>query len=271
MPKLALVAGNGELPYELASSALAAGRELIAISLSHEAERRLAPLKIKNKRFNVIEVYKMLDYVKAEAAEEITFIGKVPKLEFFKAMHKLDKRILDRILQLRDTHDDSLHGLVVEIIEKEHGIKVIDQTIYLRKLFPAAQCFSKRQPSTQELEEINYGMRIAKEMAGLDIGQSVVVQNKSILAVEAIEGTNACIKRARASLGIFARNRHISVCKVSKPNQDLRFDVPTIGLATLKAAGANSIIAMEAEACMFLNQEECIRYANANNICLVAI
>ncbi len=269
--KLALVAGNGELPYELAAAAKAAGRELTCIALSHEAEKQLKPLKLQLRRFNPIEVFKMLAYLKEAGASEITFIGKVPKLEFFKSMHKLDTRILDQILKLPDTHDDTLHGLVVDIVEKQHGIKVVDQTIYLRKFFPIAQCFSKRQPTATELEEINYGICIAKEMGRLDIGQSVVVQNKSILAVEAIEGTNACIKRARASLGLFARNKKITICKVSKPNQDQRFDVPTIGLATLKAAGTNSIIAMEAGACMFLNQQESITYADANNICLIAV
>ncbi len=269
--KLALIAGNGELPYELASTAIAAGREMICVALSKEAEKNLRSLKLPTVRYSPVEAYKILEFLQKEKAGEITFIGKVPKLEFFKSMHKLEKRALDRVLSLPDLHDDTLHGLVVDFVELEHRIKVIDQTKYLRKFFPKAQCFSKRQPTSAELEEIHYGMKIAKEMGRLDIGQSVVVQSKSILAVEAIEGTNACIKRARASLGPFARNKRITICKVSKPDQDPRFDVPTLGLATLKACGKDNIVAFEAEQCMFLNQQESIAYADANNICLIAI
>ena len=158
----------------------------------------------------------------------------------------------------------------MDFLEQEQGFKVIDQTLFLREHFPDEKIFTKRQPSDIELLEVDYGLKMAKAIGGLDIGQTVVVQNKSIIAVEAIEGTDRCIKRAIKTLGWLNPKKNITVCKVSKPCQDNRFDVPAVGLKTLKCMTKNSILAFEAGETFFLNSEEAIQYANKMNICILS-
>ena len=204
--------------------------------------------------------------------------------------------------------------MIVDFVEKENGLKIIEQRKFLEDLFPAAQVLSKRQPTEVELEDIAYGLRMAKAIAAEDIGQTVVVENKTVVAVESIEGTNECIKRAhkltnnptkkffKIFQNLFKKfqiqglpnkdkksdpganelkgNEHsvvggsvragLIVCKVAKPNQDQRFDIPTVGLQTLKAAGPNTIVAFEAKETFLVNADEAIKYADQNNICLVS-
>jgi DUF1009 family protein len=269
--KFGLVAGNGELPVLLAKSILAQGHDLACVAVTDEAYNNLKSL-IKTYRLAPVEIYRMLELAHREQVQEITFLGKVPKLEFFKSLHKMDLPLLQRMYkELKNFSDDSLHNAISKFVEEENGLRIADQTKFLRALFPDEQVFSKRKPDDRELQTIRYGMSIAKQIAALDIGQTVVVQNSSVLAVEAIEGTNECIKRARSMFNLWSRNRNIVICKVSKPNQDQRFDVPTIGLQTLKSAGKNSIIAFEAKETFFINQNESISYADAHNICLLAL
>ncbi len=267
---LAIIAGNGELPYLLASSALEESRPVLAIALSREAERRLETLKIEIYRYAPVEVYSILNLLQRKSIQELVFIGKVPKLEFFKSLHRLDSSLMQKLHSLPDLHDDTLHYALLDFIEKEHGLRIADQTHYLRKYFPPAQNFTKRQISAEELSEIRYGLSIAKTLGSLDIGQTAVIQNKSVLAVESIEGTNACIKRARA-LVRWSPNPRVIVCKSSKPNQDPRFDVPTVGLQTLRSMGKGDILAIEASETMFLNQKEAITRANQNNIAIISV
>lgn len=268
--KLVLVAGYGELPDRLAEAATREGVELIVLALNNDTYKRMKKLYVCFK-YSPIEVFSMLDKCREHCAKYITFIGKVPKLEFFKNLHKLDKRLLELISKLKNMNDDSLHLMLVDFLSKEADLTVIDQTKYLRDYFPGPQVLTKRQPTNDELEEIVYGLSIAKGIAALDIGQTVVVKNRAVIAVEAIEGTNASIQRAIRKLGIFAKSKTVTVCKVAKPNQDNRFDVPTVGLKTLKAMNAGSILAFEANKTFFIEQEQSIKYANANDISIVSL
>ncbi len=269
LSKLVLVAGYGELPDKLAESACQAGEELVVLALNNETYKRLSK-KYTTYKFTPIEVFPMLDKCREHGAKYITFIGKVPKLDFFKNIHKLDKRLLQQISKLKNLNDDSLHLKLADFLKEEGDLTVVDQTKYLKDYFPAAQVFTKRSPTADELEEINYGLQMAKSIAALDIGQAVVVKNRSVIAVESIEGTNACIKRAVNQLGIFAQSKSVCVCKVAKPNQDKRFDVPTVGLKTLKAMSPASILAFEANETFFVEQEAAIAYANQNNIAIIS-
>lgn len=274
--KLALIAGRGGLPQMMAESALEQGVSVLALALTSSIKRTLVDLEKKYpenftlKEVDPVKVTKMLELIKSEGAEQITFIGKVPKMEFFQRLPFMEKKFIKKIQSLPDLHDDTLHSLVTEVVEQDYGLKVADQTKYMRKYFSSEQTFTKRQATDEELEEIDYGLRLAKENGRLDIGQTVVVQKKSVLAVEAIEGTNECIKRAKSLLGFFSKDKHITVCKASKPNQDQRFDVPTLGLGTVRCAGPGSIIAFEANETLFVEQKEAIEYADKNNILIVA-
>lgn len=266
---MALIAGNGELPMLLAKAALGEKVDLHCIAITSKAYINMRDI-VPTYKYSPIEVFKILDQLNKLKITDITFIGKIPKIEFFKNLHKMDLRIIEAVKKLPDLNDSSIHLNLLKYAENEYGLKVIDQSKYLKHLFPTEQIFSERKPTQEELEEIKFGMCIAKEMGRLDIGQTVVVKNKSVLAVEAMEGTNECIKRARKLLGFFVKDKSITVCKASKPGQDPRFDLPTIGLETLKTAGKNSIIAFESGKTFFVNQKESIDYANRKNICLMA-
>lgn len=263
--KLCLIAGNGDLPIMLSKNALAQGVDLTAIALTSEAHSNLKNITQTHK-LAATEVSKIIELCKNLEIQDLTFIGKVPKIEFFKNIHKLDSKTFAIVKRLGDLKDDSLHEAIIKLAN-ENGLEIIEQTKYLKDLFPQAQVFSKRQPDEENMQDVNFGMQLAKEIAALDIGQSVVVQNRSPLAIEAIEGTNECIKRSHK----LANGKPIIVCKVSKPNQDQKFDIPTVGLSTLKSAGKNSVVAFEAEKTFFINQEEAIKYADKNNICLMAV
>lgn len=263
--KLCLIAGNGELPTLLANSAISQGVDLTVFAVTKDAYKNLKD-KYQTFKFAPTEIFQMVDHLKEHGISKLTFIGKVPKLDFFKNIHKLDPRIMSLVKDLSNLKDDSLHLALADFLA-EQGLEIINQTQYLKDLFPAAQIFTNRAPGAEEQQDINFGIEMAKGIAALDIGQTVVVNNRSPLAIEAIEGTNECIKRAKK----LAQGKPIIVCKVSKPKQDQRFDIPTVGLETVKTAGKDSIIAFEAKETFFVNQKEAIDFANKNNICIIAI
>ncbi len=268
--RLGLIAGRGELPFMLAKSAIEAGQGVLAVALCKEAELELKSLEgVQVYRYAPTEVFQIIDLLKNHSITDLVFIGKVPKLEFFRSAHKLNPLLIQRLSRLPNLHDDTLHFALLDFLENENGFKVANQTAYLQKYFPEAQIFTKQTVPEELLEEIDYGLKLAKSSASLDIGQTVVVQQKSILAIEAIEGTNVCIRRAKALVRWTSKHR-ITVCKVSKPNQDQRFDVPVVGLETVKQLRRGDCLAIEARETMFLNQAEAIDYANSKGIHVLA-
>ncbi len=262
--KLCLIAGNGELPEMLVKGAQKEGLEMTVFAVTKEAYSNLKNI-CPTYKFAVTEVFPILEKLKELDISDVTFIGKVPKLEFFKSIHKLEPRFMNIIKKFGDMKDDSLHAAISKLAEEE-GLNIVNQTKYLKELFPDKQIFTNREPNAEEMEDIKAGFKLAKEIAAADVGQSIVIENLSPLAIEAIEGTNECIKRARK----LSTKGNIVVCKVSKPDQDQRFDVPTLGLKTVKAAGKNSLIAFEANETFFVNQKEAIDFANKNNIAIIS-
>jgi DUF1009 family protein len=268
--KVGLVAGYGELPQLAAKALTEKGFHVICCALTDSTYKILKD-EYETYKYSPVEVLKALDLAKKLEIKKILFIGKVLKLDFFKNLHKLDLKLLSRLKEFSDFSDDSIQLRLAKYLEQEHDLEILDQTKYLRSLFPAAQIFTKRSPTEDEWEEINYGLKIAKSIATEDIGQTAVVSNRSIYAIEAIEGTDKCIQRAKKLKTFWDKNKDIFVCKVAKPNQDQRFDVPTIGLGTVKSIQKNGFIAFEANETFFVNQKETIAYANQNNISIVSV
>jgi DUF1009 family protein len=268
--KVGLVAGYGELPQLAAKALTEKGFHVICCALTDSAYKILKD-EYETYKYSPVEILKALDLAKKLEVKKILFIGKVLKLDFFKNLHKLDLKLLSRLKEFNDFSDDSIQLRLAKYLEQEHDLEILDQTKYLRSLFPAAQIFTKRSPTEDEWEEINYGLKIAKSIAAEDIGQTAVVSNRSIYAIEAIEGTDKCIQRAKRLKTFWDKNKDIFVCKVAKPNQDQRFDVPTIGLGTVKSIQKNGFIAFEANETFFVNQKETIAYANQNNISIISV
>jgi DUF1009 family protein len=268
--KVGLVAGYGELPHLAAKALTEKGFQVICCALTDSAYKILKD-EYETYKYSPVEILKALDLAKKLEVKKILFIGKVLKLDFFKNLHKLDLKLLSRLKEFNDFSDDSIQLRLAKYLEQEHDLEILDQTKYLRSLFPAEQIFTKRSPTEDEWEEINYGLKIAKSIAAEDIGQTAIVSNRSIYAIEAIEGTDKCIQRAKRLKTFWDKNKDIFVCKVAKPNQDQRFDVPTIGLGTVKSIQKNGFIAFEANETFFVNQKETIAYANQNNISIVSV
>lgn len=266
--RLAIIAGNGELTTLVAKSACDQGFDTYAIAITDEAKERLEEICSKVYRFSPGQVSKMLDLVKSEMINQVVFIGKVPKLDLLRNVFKLDILAIKTLGRLKDLHDDSIHNVIANGLEKDYGIKVLSQTLFLKNLFLEKEVLSKRKPTLEERLDIEYGYEVAKKIAALDIGQTVVVKDKMILAVEAIEGTDEAIKR-----GCLLAKKEVVVVKVGKPNQDKRFDIPTIGEMTVETLGkyGGGVLAFEAKETIVTDKEKVVNMADKLKVCLIAI
>ncbi len=264
--KQGLIAGNGQLPVQLAKNAKNNGFEVVAISLSQDNVKELKKYCTKVYSFHPGEVLKILNVLQKEDIKQLSFIGKVPKtviLKFWK-FDSLARELLAKAIRL---NDDAIMLLIVEELEKI-GVTVLDQTIFIKNLMVPSGVLGKHKPTEAMLADVEYGFKIAKEMGRLDIGQSVVIKDRMIMAIEAIEGTDCAIKRG-CKLG----KKGSVVVKVAKPKQDKRFDIPAFGLRTLKTMNKYKakLIAVEANETILVDQKHTIEYADKHNIIVMAI
>lgn len=264
--KQGLVAGDGLLPVKMAQHAKENGFEVVAISLSADNFNQLK--KYCSKIYSVApgEVLKIEKILKDEEIKNLTFLGKVHKGLLLKRP-KFDSKAIELLKGAKRLNDDDVMlGLVAEL--EKIGVTVIDQTIFIKSLMIPAGVLGKQKPTQEQMDDVNFGFALAKEMGKLDIGQSVVVKDKMIMAVEAIEGTDRCIIR-----GAQLARKDASVVKVAKPSQDKRFDIPTVGLRTLqtmKKYNAN-LLAVEANETIIVDQEKVVKFADKNNIVIMAV
>ena len=201
-----------------------------------------------------------------EEIKQVTFLGKVHKRVLLQ-LHKFDSRAIEILKSVKRLNDDEVMLLIVKEFEK-HNISVLDQTIFIKNLMIPSGVLGKSKPTEKQMEDVNYGFWLAKEMGKVDVGQSVVIKDKMIMAVEAIEGTDMCIKR-----GSKLAKRNAVVVKVSKPFQDKRFDIPAIGLRTLKTMRKYKadLIAVEANETIIVDQEKVVEYADKHGIVVMAV
>lgn len=263
---LGVLAGIGHLPVDVVEGAKTAGYKVVAIGVIPATHEDLPKVADSFYSINIGKIGKIIDTLKENHVNEVTMIGKVTKeVLYSKGLIVPDWQAVKLLFALKDRHDDTIMQALVDLVEK-NGIKVMDQTLFLKALFPAAGVLSKRKPTTEEQGDMDYGFAMAKKIGGLDIGQTVVVKNKAIMAVEAIEGTDACILRG-GKLG-----KQVIVAKTAKPAQDNRFDMPSVGVQTIKSmieAGAVGIV-MEAGRTLLVERDKTLALANEHNITVVA-
>ena len=264
--KQGLIAGDGLLPVKMAQYAKENGFDVVAISLSNDNCSQLKKYCSKVYSFCPGEVQKIEDVLKSEGIKQITFLGKVSKTILLKRP-KFDSRAVEFIKKAIRLNDDKVMLMIIEELEKI-GITILDQTLFIKKLMIPSGVLGTVQPSQEQIDDVNYGYWLAKETGKLDIGQSVVIKDKMVMAVEAIEGTDKCIKR-----GCKIAKNHSRVIKVAKPSQDKRFDIPAIGLRTLKTMKKYKadLIAVEAGETIIVDREDVIKYANKHNIVVIAV
>jgi len=268
MAKVGLIAGIGNLPVEFMRAAQHEGYEVVVISVVTDG----APeLQAEADAYYQISVFKSDTVIKTflkEGVADVTMLGKVTKEHLYKKITTIpDMRTIKLLNRLRNRKDDTIMLAIVEELEKE-GLSVADQTKYMRSLMPSVGVMTNRQPTEVEKLDITFGFTLAKQMGALDIGQTVVVKEQAAMAIEAIEGTDECIKRG----GALGREGAV-VVKTAKPNQDVRFDVPAVGMKTLESmiAGNCKVLAMEAKRTIFVEQEAVLQKANELGIVICAV
>ena len=264
--KQGLIAGDGQLPVKMAQYAKENGFEIVAISLSSDNFKDLKKYCSKVYSCAPGEALKIEEILKQEGIKQLTFLGKVNKRILIKRP-KFDKKALDFLKKAVRLNDDKVMLMIIEELE-QIGITVLDQTVFIKNLMIPSGVLGKVQPTKAQINDVNYGYETAKEIGKLDIGQSVVIKDKMIMAVEAIEGTDKCIRRG----GKLAKKGG-SVIKVAKPNQDKRFDIPAIGLKTLKTMHRYKLklIAVEAGETIIVDQEKTVKYADRHDIVIMAV
>jgi len=264
--RIGLIAGNGRFPLYFADSARKGGNEVVAVAIKEETSPELENLVDKIHWFHVGELQGMIDTFLETKVDRIIMAGKITKTLMFEKIRP-DARLMKVFEKTPIRNDEALlNALANEFISE--GIHVCDSTTFLTSLLPDKGVITSRQPTEDELLDIKYGHDIAKKIAGLDIGQTVVVKNRAILAVEAIEGTDKAILRG-GKLG----NGNVAVIKVARPQQDMRFDLPVIGLDTIRTLieAKACCLAFEEKKTLLLDRDEVVELADSAGLAIVII
>lgn len=270
MARLGLLAGVGTLPFEFVQTAKKQGHEIVCIAVVPDVDTRLRSYSDKYFEINVFKLNKILKTLCEANVKEVTMLGKVTKEYLYKRKLVIpDLRTVKLLNKLRklDFKDDTIMLALVDELEGS-GLKVMDQTKYLKSLMPSPQIFTHAMPSEEQMDDIAFGFKTAKLIGQMDMGQTVVVKDKAVMAVEAIEGTDACIRRGGKLAG-----KGAVVVKVAKPNQDPRFDVPAVGLDTLNAMIETKckVLAIEAEKTLFVDRFDVMDKADEHDIVIVSV
>ena len=266
--RIGLLAGEGELPVVFADEARKKGTKIVAFAAKGIASPELNSHVDKIYWLDLSETKKLPLLFVANRIRNLVMIGKIPKGIFFKKDFSGSEEISSFLEDTGDRSDDSILRNVARQVEK-FGLAFVSPTDFLSDFIPEKGTFTKRNPTAKEWEDIEFGRKMAVDIGKLDIGQTVVVKNKAVLAVEAIEGTDEVIKRGAH----FSRKGGIVVVKMIKPGQDPRFDIPTVGIETIHSLieAKASVLAIEAGKTFFVNQKESISKADENDISIVAI
>ena len=265
MKRIGLLAGIGRLPVEFARAACGMGFAVTAIALTPDVDAELKTVATEYHEISIGQLDEIINTLSAAGVQEATMLGKVTKELLFAGQVAIDERMKRLLAGLKDFSDDTIMLAFVKELASVN-IGVLDQTQFIRVLLPAPGVITKRQPTHEEAEDMEFGLSMARAIGGLDIGQTVVVKDKAVMAVEAIEGTDACILRG----GQLGRGG-VTIAKTAKPNQDMRFDVPAVGPNTLQAmiqAKATALV-MEAGRTLLVDRKRVIELADANNITIV--
>jgi DUF1009 family protein len=278
--KLGLIAGNGRFPFLLLDAARAEGRSVVVAAIKEETDvemdqRASADPDITVYWLSLGELSRLIDTFKKEGVQKAVMAGQVKHKQIFSSIRP-DWRLAKLLMNLRTRNTDMLLGAVAKVLSDE-GIELMSSTSFLEPLLAQEGVLTSRPPDEDDLRNIEYGLGVANALAGFDIGQTVVVAAQACVAVEAMEGTDETIRRAGQlmdSLGGDASTleRRLTVVKVAKPNQDMRFDVPVIGLATIETmirAGA-CCLSVEAGRTLLFDRESVLERANQAGIAVVA-
>lgn len=275
--KIGLVAGWGDFPVAVAKSLIAQGHEVHCCAISGHADPILESLCTSYRVFGMGRMGGQVRFLRSAGVQRATMAGKIFKTLLFQRRRDLLKHFPDLtflrhfypvyVSRTKDQRDDTLLNTVVQLYAAG-GVEFAPATDFAPELLVKTGTLTNKKPNSAQQKDIEFGWSMAKQMGGLDVGQTVVVKEQAVMAVEAIEGTDACIRRAgELCQGGF------TVVKVAKPNQDMRFDVPTIGTSTIQSIydAGGTVLAVEGEKTIILNEPETIELAQRLGIVVVAI
>jgi UDP-2,3-diacylglucosamine hydrolase len=260
---IGIIAGGGQFPMLVAASARKQGFHVVAVAHEGDTDPALADVTDKITWVKLGQLGKIISAFKKAGVRKALMAGTISKGNMFRA--RPDLKGIALISRLAILHDDGILRAVATELAKE-GIDIVNSTQYLPELIAPEGCLTKKRPDKDQEEDIRLGWKVAKELGRLDVGQCVVIRNRTVLALEAIDGTNETITRGGRIAG-----RDAVVIKVSKPEQDLRFDVPSAGLETLEvmARVKASVLAVEAGKTLLFDRQKMIEYADKAGISIV--
>jgi UDP-2,3-diacylglucosamine hydrolase len=261
-----LIAGNGRFPFLVLEGARSQGIDMTVIALKEEASPELEKAAKRVHWVSLGELSKTIELMHREGVTQAVMAGQVKHNKIFSSI-KPDWKLAKLLFSLPRKNTDALIGAVARVLEDE-GIRLVDSTLFLKPLLPEAGVLTRRAPNEHEAEDIAYGRGLAERIAAMDIGQTVVIADRACVAVEAMEGTDEVIARAAR----IAAGKPLVVVKVSKPTQDMRFDVPVVGLPTIeqmRSAGATAL-AVDAGRTLLFDRIKLIDLADATSIAIEA-
>ena len=276
MQRIGLIAGNGKFPLLVLDAARAAGHEVIVVAIKEEAFREIESHGAASVHWlSLGELSKLIETFQREGVRRAVMAGQVKHKQIFSAIRP-DWRLAKILLSLTTRNTDSLLGAVAKVLADE-GITLENSTWLLEPLLVKSGVLTHRAPSGQEKKNIDYGRAVAGQLALHDIGQTVVIAETACVAVEAMEGTDAAIERAGQIMKSLhgdasALSRDLTVVKIAKPNQDMRFDVPVIGVKTIEVmrTASATCLALDAGKCLLLDGDKVLDTASAAGIAVVA-
>ena len=264
--KYGLIAGNGRFPFLVVEGARREGVELVVAAIKEETDPAIERAASRVEWVGVGQLGRLISYFKREGVTHAIMAGQVKHVQIFSLSALPDMRMAKLLARLSFRNTDSLIGAVADELARD-GITLVDSTTFLGPFLPGPGVLTRRRPTAAEAGDIEYGLQVAREVARLDLGQTIVVKDRAVVAVEAMEGTDATIRRA----GELARKPPISVVKVAKPNQDMRFDVPVIGPSTVRTMidARATAISITAHKTLLIDREELLALADKAGIAIV--
>ena len=260
-----MIAGNGRFPLLALETARSEGHEVVVIAIENEASADLAPIASALHWVNIGQLGKLIDLLKQENVSEVMMTGQVKHVSLFSEI-KPDWRLVKLLASLREKNTAALIGGIQRVLHEE-GIELVDSTRLLKPLLAPSGVLTRRKPDKEEEADIHYGRRLASVLATADIGQSVAISEKACVAAEAMEGTDAMLRRAAT----LTAGKPLRLVKASRGRAHLLFDVPVAGLTTIETmieTGATAF-AMDAGRTLLLDKEEMVQKANEANLTLI--
>jgi DUF1009 family protein len=262
-----MIAGNGRFPVLALEAARKAGVEVVAIGIKEEASREIEPLAARCHWISLGALSKLIEICQKEGITQVMMCGQVKHAKIFSSIVP-DWRLVKLLASVETKNTEGLIGAVQKVLRDE-GIELVDSTLLLKDLLAPEGVLTRRGPTPEEMRDIEYGRRIAAALSGYDIGQSVAIADRACVAVEAMEGTDAMLRRA-ASL---VEGKPLRLVKGSRRRKHMLFDVPVAGpqtIAVMTETGTTAL-ALDAGRTLLLDRDEMLRYANAATIAIIAL